>query len=84
MPTSDHAIVKLVTELVAANPVSSPGPSWNSRNRRVITHLSDYAQRDGSTVDIQELEADAVGKANLIGTLGDPDSHGGEPAGLVL
>ena len=84
MPTSEQTIVKRFIELVAADSVSSPDPSWDSSNRRVINHLSDYAERDGWAVDIQELESTAGGKANLIATLGNTDSPGDEPAGLVL
>ncbi|MEC8267884.1 MAG: M20/M25/M40 family metallo-hydrolase, partial [Pseudomonadota bacterium] len=84
MPTSEQTIVKRVTELVAADSVSSPDPSWDSSNRRVINHLSDYAERDGWAVDIHELEASADGKANLIATLGNTDNLRDEPAGLVL
>ena len=62
MPASEQTIVKPLTELVAADSVSSPDPSWDSSNRRVIRHLSNYAERDGWAVNIQELEstADAV------------------------
>ena len=84
MPTSEQTIIKRVTELVAADSVSSPDPSWDSSNRRVINHLSDYAERDGWAVDIHELESSADGKANLIATLGNTDNLGDEPAGLVL
>ena len=81
MPTSEQTIVKRVTELVAADSVSSPDPSWDSSNRRVINHLYDYAQCDGWAVDIHELESTADGKANLIATLGNTDNLGDEPAG---
>ena len=84
MPTSEQTIVKRVTELVAADSVSSPDPSWDSSNRRVIRHLSNYAERDGWAVNIQELESTADGKANLIATLGNTDNLGDGPAGLVL
>ena len=76
MPTSEQTIVKRVTELVAADSVSSPDPSWDSSNRSVINHLSDYAERDGWAVDIHELESSADGKANLIATLGNTDNLG--------
>ena len=78
MPTSEQTIVKRLTELVAADSVSSPDPSWDSSNRRVINHLSDYAERDGWAVDIRELESAADGKANLIATLGNTDNLGAD------
>jgi len=84
MPTSEQKIVKRVSELVAADSVSSPDPSWDSSNRQVISHLSDYAEQDGWSVEVQELEDTANGKANLIATLGDIRSEQKEPAGLVL
>ena len=70
MPTSEQQIVKRVSELVAADSVSSPDPSWDSSNRRVISHITNYAEQDGWSVDIQTLEETADGKANLIATLG--------------
>ena len=84
MPTSEQTIIKRVTELVAADSVSSPDPIWDSSNRRVINHLSDYAERDGWTVEVQKLESTEHGKANLIATLGNTDSISNEHAGLVL
>ena len=84
MPTSEQTIVKRMTELVAADSVSSPDPSWDSSNRRVINHLSDYAERDGWALEIQELELTAGGKANLIASLGNTDGLGNDPCGLVL
>jgi acetylornithine deacetylase len=84
MPTSEQTIVSRVTELVAADSVSSPDPTWDSSNRKVINHLSAYAERDGWSVDIQELESGGDGKANLIATLGNKENAEDEPAGLVL
>ena len=84
MPTSEQTIVSRVTELVAADSVSSPDPTWDSSNRKVINHLSAYAERDGWSVDIQELESGGNGKANLIATLGNKENTEDEPAGLVL
>lgn len=84
MPTSEQQIVKRVSELVAADSVSSPDPSWDSSNRRVISHITNYAEQDGWSVDIQTLEETADGKANLIATLGEVASDASEPAGLVL
>jgi len=84
MPTSEQTIVSRVTKLVAADSVSSPDPTWDSSNRKVINHLSAYAERDGWSVDIQELESGGDGKANLIATLGNKENTEDEPAGLVL
>ena len=84
MPTSEQQIVKRVSELVAADSVSSPDPSWDSSNRRVISHITNYAEQDGWSVDVQSLEETADGKANLIATLGEVTSDASEPAGLVL
>ena len=84
MPTSEQQIVKRVSELVAADSVSSPDPNWDSSNRRVISHLSNYAEQDGWSVDVQTLEETVDGKANLIATLGDVVSDTAEPGGLVL
>ena len=53
MPTSEQQIVKRVSELVAADSVSSPDPSWDSSNRQVISHITHYAEQDGWSVDIQ-------------------------------
>ena len=60
MPASEQTIVKPLTELVAADSVSSPDPSWDSNDRRLINHLSNYPERDGWAVNIQELESTAV------------------------
>ena len=84
MPTSEQTIVSRITELVAADSVSSPDPTWDSSNRKVINHLSAYAERDGWSVEIQELESGGDGKANLIATLGNKENTEDEPAGLVL
>ena len=84
MPTSEQKIVKRVSELVAADSVSSPDPRWDSSNRKVISRLSSYAEEDGWSAEVQALDTGVDGKANLIATLGDVTGAGEEPAGLVL
>ena len=84
MPTSEQRIIRRISELVAADSVSSPDPSWDSSNRKVIHHLTDYAKRDGWAVELQELGSDAKTKTNLIATLGDCGETADQPRGLVL
>lgn len=84
MPTSEQQIIKRVSELVAADSVSSPDPSWDSSNHRVISHLSSYAEHDGWSVEVQALDSAVDGKANLIASLGNSAGDQAEPTGLVL
>ncbi len=84
MPTSEQTLTHRLSQLVSVNSVSSPDPSWDTSNRGVIHLLTDYAEQDGWSVDVQSLDDQPNGKANFIASLGNASVNTDTPLGLVL
>lgn len=84
MHTPEHSLVNRLSRLVALNSISSPDPNWDTSNHDVIECLANFAEHDGWSVQIQNLQDQPGGKANLVASLGKATAEEQEPSGLVL
>ena len=84
MPTTEQQFVTQLRELVTTCSISSPDPSWDTSNRGVINTLATFAEAAGFDVQVQALDADPKGKANLVARLGPARPEEPGVGGLVL
>ncbi|MGD2009213.1 MAG: acetylornithine deacetylase [Cellvibrionales bacterium] len=84
MPTTEQQFVTQLRELVTTCSISSPDPSWDTSNRGVIHTLATFAEAAGFDVQVQALDANPNGKANLVARLGPARPEEPGIGGLVL
>lgn len=84
MATTEQQFIAQLQTLVSSCSISSPDPAWDTSNRGVIETLAGFAEGAGFSVNVQALDEDPKGKANLIARLGPEGSPEACPGGLVL